>query len=114
MKETILEKAEIAINELNQAALLMHRQMKSGELNKSIADKAIFRAQQKAKICSNAYFSRKYDPTLDREREEFNRLNMADEVTIANERFGRVLKHFAKAVGAEFIPAKSQTTAKTQ
>ncbi len=37
MRETITEKAVTAINELNKSALVLARQMKSGELNKPVA-----------------------------------------------------------------------------
>lgn len=58
MKQTIVEKAEIAIGALNEAALLMHRQMKSGEIDKTEGDKYIFPAQKKAKAVQTAYFKR--------------------------------------------------------
>lgn len=111
MKETITEKAVSVINELNKAALIMARQMKSGDLNKTLADKHILSAQRKAKAVSNAYFSRKHCPSLKacdekfRQMTEFDRNGFFDELQQANQRFGKVLKHYAKAVGAEFQTA---------
>jgi len=49
MRGTITEKAATAINELNKSALVLERQMKSGELNKPIADKAVISAQRKVR-----------------------------------------------------------------
>jgi len=47
MRVTITEKAATAINELNESALVLAQQMKSGELNKPVADKAVLSAQRK-------------------------------------------------------------------
>ena len=108
MKEPISEKAVAAINELNRVALIMARQMKSGELDKPVADKAIVSAQRKARVLHNAYFSRKEHFSLAASNEhlrqltDFNESGMFDEFNTANTRFGKVLKHYAKAVEAEF------------
>ncbi len=102
MRETITEKAVTAINELNKSALVLARQMKSGELNKPVADKAVLSAQRKVTTWRKAYFARTsafgHLPQL----QEFHNSNLQEELETANTRFGKVLKHFAKAVGAEF------------
>ena len=108
MKEPISEKAVAAINELNRAALIMARQMKSGELDKPVADKGIVSAQRKARALHNAYFSRKEHFSLAASNEhlrqltDFSQSGMWNEFKTANDRFNKVLKHYAKAVGAEF------------
>ncbi len=102
MKLTIVEKAENAIDELNQTALLLHRQMKSGEPDKETADKAICGATRKVKTFRRAYFARTTDFEHLRELQEFNISELDGELETANSRFGKVLKHYAKAVGADF------------
>lgn len=102
MKQTISEKAETAIVELNRAALLLARQMKSGNLDKPLADKSIFSANRKVRIWRKAYFARTSDLNHLPQLQEFHNADTQKELETANERFGRVLKHYAKAVGAEF------------
>ncbi len=58
MNQSIIEKAIDAINELNKSALIFARQMKSGELNKPVADKAVLSAQRKVTTWRKAYFAR--------------------------------------------------------
>lgn len=107
-QQTIKQKAEIAIDGLNYAAIVMHRQMKSGELNKAEADKYILRAQRKARATHNAYFSRKehFDSASCKEHlrqiAEFGQSELYDEFKHVYDRFGKVLKHYAQAVGAKF------------
>ncbi len=102
MKKTITEKAVTAINELNKAALIMARQMKSGEIDKVLADKAIFAAQRKTKTANNSYFARTDDASHLQQIREFHHSHMYEELETANKRFGKVLKHYAKAVGVDF------------
>ncbi len=102
MKLTISEKVETAIDELNRAAMFMHRQMKSGELDKPSADKFIFAAQKKVKSIRNSY-CRDSGEAHCRQVMEFIGSELHTEFNMVNNRFGRVLKHYAKAVGAEFL-----------
>ncbi len=102
MRETITEKAATAINELNKSALVLARQMKSGELNKPVADKAVLSAQRKVTTWRKAYFARTSAFDHLPQLQEFHNSNLREELETANTRFGNVLKHFAKAVGAEF------------
>ncbi len=102
MRETITEKAATAINELNKSALVLARQMKSGELNKPVADKAVLSAQRKVTTWRKAYFARTSAFDHLPQLQEFHNSNLQEELETANKRFGNVLKHFAKAVGAEF------------
>ena len=105
MKLTIKQKAEIAIDELNSAAMLMHRQMKSGELNQPAADKAISTAQRKAKDVQTAYFKRASPENINEQFQqmfEFDQSELFDEFKMVYDRFGRVLKHYSEAVGARF------------
>ena len=102
MKEPISEKAVAAINELNHVALIMARQMKSGELDKPVADQAIFSAQRKVRVFRRAYFSRTSGFDHLPQLQEFHRSELGGELETANTRFGNVLKHYAAAVGAEF------------
>ncbi len=99
MKKTISEKAVEAINQLNQTALLMHKQMKSSEFNLQIADKAYLSAHRKVKSWRKSFF---LSFTNSQQMSEFNRSGLERELETANDRFGRVLKHYARAVGAEF------------
>jgi hypothetical protein len=105
MKQTIVEKAEIAIGALNEAALLMHRQMKSGEIDKTEGDKYIFPAQKKAKAVQTAYFKRTTSEGTGEHRRqmtEFDQSGLFDDFKHTYDRFGKVLKHYAKAARAAF------------
>jgi hypothetical protein len=102
MKQTIIEKAVEAINDLNSAAMLMHRQIKTGELDKSEGDIAYQSAHRKVKTFRRAYFSRTADFEHLNQLQEFNRSDLQGELDAANNRFGKVLKHYANAVGVKF------------
>ncbi len=102
MKLTISEKAVAAINQFNQTAMLMHRQMESGELNPKAVDKAYNSAHRKMAIWRKSQYA---EFGAGGQVDQFNRSGLEFELDAANERFGRVLKHYAKAVGAEFVPA---------
>ncbi len=102
MKQTITENAINAINELNKAALIMARQMKPGELDKAKGDIAYLSAHRKVKTFRRAYFNRTADFEHLRQLQEFDRSDLPGEIETANKRFGKVLKHYANAVGASF------------
>jgi hypothetical protein len=102
MKKTISEKAIDAVNELNKSALVMARQMKSGELDKVLGDKAYLSAQRKIKTWHNAYFCRSAADNHLRQRREFDSSGIEKELETANERYGKVLRHYAKAVDWNF------------
>jgi hypothetical protein len=106
MSKTVTEKAIDAINELNKGALIMARQMKSGELDAATGDKAYLSAVGKLKTWSKSYFSNFGDVS---QIAEFEREGWEQEIETANERFGKVLKHYAKAVGAEFVNEQKKT-----
>jgi hypothetical protein len=99
MKKTISEKAVDAVNELNKSALILARQMKSGELDKAKGDKAYLSAQRKMKTWRKSLFAKFGEY---RQLDEFNRSDLEQELETANERYDKVLRHYAKAVGAEF------------
>ncbi len=105
-KKTIAEKAVAAINQLNQTALLMHRQMKSGELNRKVADKAYRSARRKEAILRKAPYA---DSNTLAQLDEFYRSGLESEFYTASERFDKVLKHYAMAVGADLTPFESKT-----
>lgn len=100
---TIKEKAEIARDALNQAALVMTRQMESGELDKQAADVFIDAAERKAKACHNAYFAKNANL---RQLEAARLENSIDELIAARDKFSATLKQYAKAVGARFVETK--------
>jgi beta-xylosidase len=102
MRKTIIQTGETAIEKLNQTAVLLHRQMKSARLNQTEADKHISAAQKAARAFSRAYFRRTSDGEHLRQLEAANRDGIVSDFQTANERFGRVLKHFAWSVGAKF------------
>jgi DNA-directed RNA polymerase beta' subunit len=56
MKKTLLEKAQIAVNDLNQIPELIRNQIESGELNHLAVWKATTSAMRKAKQCQKLYF----------------------------------------------------------
>jgi beta-xylosidase len=102
MRKTIIQTGEDAILKLNQTAVLMHRQMKSCQLNQTEADKHISAAQKAARAFSRAYFRRTASLEHLRQLEAARRDGIIEDFQTANERFGRVLKHFAWSVGAKF------------
>ncbi len=102
MKKTISEKAINAVNELNKTALLMARQMKTGALDKVLGDKAYLSAQRKVKTFHKSYFCRTATPDHLWELTTFDRSNLEKELETANERYGKVLRHYAKTVGWNF------------
>jgi hypothetical protein len=106
MKQTISEMAAAAIHELNKGTLIFARQMKSGELDAAVGDKAYLSAVRKLKTWSKSYFSNFGDVS---QIAEFDREGWEQEIETANERFGKVLKHYAKAVGAEFFNEQKKT-----
>ena len=108
MKKTIEEKALAAINALNWSAVVMHRQMKSGELNQTAADKEITKAQRKAKAFKKLFFARTSKPEDFSHIQAFCGSDLEAEYKEASERFGKVLKHYAKAVGARFEENKNR------
>ncbi len=56
MKKTLSEKAQIAVNDLNQIPVLIQNQIVSGELNQLAVYKAVNSAIRKAKHCQKLYF----------------------------------------------------------
>jgi hypothetical protein len=98
MKKTISEKAIAAINELNTSALIMARQMKNGELDKALGDKAYLSAHRKVKTFHNSYFCRTATDNHLWELKDFDRSTLEKELETAYERYGKVLRHYAKAV----------------
>jgi hypothetical protein len=56
MKKTLLEKAQIAVNDLNQIPALISNQIESGEFDYLSVWKATNSAMRKAKQCQKLYF----------------------------------------------------------
>ncbi len=56
MKKTLSEKAQIAVNDLNQIPVLIQNQIDSGEINPPAVWKAADSAIRKAKRCQKLYF----------------------------------------------------------
>jgi hypothetical protein len=102
MKKTISEKAIDAVNELNKTALLMARQMKSGELDKALGDKAYLSAQRKVRTFRNSYFCRTATDSHLWEFTTFRSSGLEKELEAANDRYGKVLRHYAKEVSWNF------------
>ncbi len=111
MKLTISEKAVAAINQLNQTALLMHRQMVSGELSREVVDKAYRSARRKEAISLKSQFA---DFGAWGQLDDFHRSGLESELDTARGRFDKVLKHYAKAVGADLTPFESKTLSQSK
>jgi predicted nucleic acid-binding Zn-ribbon protein len=92
---TLLQKAQVAVAELNGAALLVNNQMETGELNKSAVEKAISAAMRKAKRCQKLYF---YGSDI-RQMEEFTNADLDAEIDASIRRLNSVLTPYSKAVG---------------
>ncbi len=95
MEKTLLQKAQVAVVELNGAALLANKQMETGELNESAVGKAISAAMRKAKRCQKLYF---YGSDI-RQMKEFTDADLDVEIDASIQRLNSVLKHYSKAVG---------------
>jgi hypothetical protein len=102
VKKTISEKAIAAINGLNKSALIMARQMKNGELNATLGDKAYLSVQRKCRTFRSSYFCRTATDNHLWELKDFDRSTLEKELEAANVRYGEVLRHYAKAVGWNF------------
>jgi hypothetical protein len=99
MKKTLLQKAQVAVVELNGATLLMNKQMETGELDNPAVDKAINTAMRKAKRCQKLYF---FGSDIG-EMEEFIDADLGSEIDAAIQRLNSVLMPYSKAVGWESI-----------
>jgi predicted nucleic acid-binding Zn-ribbon protein len=95
MEKTLLQKAQVAVVELNGAALLVNKQMETGELDKSAVDKAISAAMRKAKRCQKLYF---YGSDI-RQMREFTDADLDAEIDASIQRLNSVLIPYSKAVG---------------
>jgi predicted nucleic acid-binding Zn-ribbon protein len=95
MEMTLLQKAQVAVAELNGAALLVNNQMETGELNKSAVEKSISAAMRKAKRCQKLYF---HGSDI-RQMEEFTDANLDTEIDASIQQLNNVLIPYSKAVG---------------
>jgi predicted nucleic acid-binding Zn-ribbon protein len=95
MEKTLLQKAQVAVVELNGAALLMNKQMETGELDESAVEKAISAAMRKAKRCQKLYFG----GSDIRQMEEFTDADLDTQIDASIQRLNSVSKHYSKAVG---------------
>jgi hypothetical protein len=95
MKKTLLQKAQAAVAELNGAALLVNKQMETGELDKSAVEKSISAAMRKARRCQKLYF---YGLDI-RQMEEFTDANLDVEIDSSIRRLNSFLIPYSKAVG---------------
>jgi hypothetical protein len=99
MEKTLLQKAQLAVGELNDASLLMNKQMETGELDNSVVAKVVGAAMRKAKRCQKLYF---YGSDI-RQMKEFTDADLDVEIDASIGRLNSVLIPYAKAVGAEFV-----------
>ncbi len=95
MEKTLLQKAQVAVAELNGAALLVNNQMETGELNESAVEKAISAAMRKAKRCQKLYF---HGSDI-RQMTEFSDANLDTEIDASIQQLNNVLIPYSKAVG---------------
>ncbi len=95
MEKTLSQKARVAVAELNGAALLVNKQMETGELDKSAVAKAISAAMRKAKRCQKLYF---YGSDI-RQMTEFTDADLDAEIDASIRRLNSVLTPYSKAVG---------------
>jgi CII-binding regulator of phage lambda lysogenization HflD len=95
MEKTLSQKARVAVAELNGAALLVNKQMETGELDKSAVEKAISAAMRKAKRCQKLYF---YGSDI-RQMTEFTDADLDAEIDASIRRLNSVLTPYSKAVG---------------
>jgi predicted nucleic acid-binding Zn-ribbon protein len=95
MEKTLLQKARVAVAELNGAALLVNKQMETGELDKSAVEKTISAAMRKAKRCQKLYF---YGSDI-RQMTEFTDADLDAEIDASIRRLNSVLTPYSKAVG---------------
>jgi predicted nucleic acid-binding Zn-ribbon protein len=95
MEKTLSQKARVAVAELNGAALLVNKQMETGELDKSAVEKTISAAMRKAKRCQKLYF---HGSDI-RQMEEFTDADLDAEIDTSIRRLNSVLTPYSKAVG---------------
>jgi predicted nucleic acid-binding Zn-ribbon protein len=95
MEKTLSQKARVAVAELNGAALLVNKQMETGELDKSAVEKTISAAMRKAKRCQKLYF---YGSDI-RQMTEFTDADLDAEIDASIRRLNSVLTPYSKAVG---------------
>lgn len=106
MKNTLLQKARVAIGELNETTLLMRKQIESGEFDATAVKKAMDAAMRKAKRIQGIYF---YVGSTDehfRQLDEFSDANLDAEVDSSIWRLNVALMSYAEAVGWTLLPAK--------
>jgi predicted nucleic acid-binding Zn-ribbon protein len=95
MEKTLLQKAKVAVVELHDAALLVNKQMETGELDKFAVEKAISAAMRKAKRCQKLYF---YGSDI-QQMKEFADADLDTEIDASIQRLNSVLTPYSKAVG---------------
>ncbi len=95
MEMTLLQKAQVAVAELNGASSLMNKQMEAGELDNSVVAKAVGAAMRKAKRCQKLYF---YGSDI-RQMSEFTDADLDVEIDASIQRLNSVLIPYSKAVG---------------
>jgi GTP cyclohydrolase III len=106
MKKTLLEKAQIAIVELNETTLLMRKQIESGEFDAPTVKKTMHAAMRKAKrIQSIAFYAGSTDEHF-RQLDEFSDANLDAEIDSSIWRMNVALTLYAEAVGWTLLPAK--------
>jgi hypothetical protein len=95
MKKTLLEKAQIAVNDLNQIPELIRNQIESGELNQAAVWKATNSAMRKAKQCQKLYF---FDADIN-QMDEFTAADLDTQIDDSIKRLNGSLTLYQNAIG---------------
>jgi hypothetical protein len=110
MPKTLSEKARVAICEINEATLLMRRQIESGEFDATAVKKTMDAAMRKAKRIQGIYFYAGSTDEHFRQLDEFNNANLEAEIDTSIWRLNVALTSYAEAVGWTLLPAKKIRT----
>jgi hypothetical protein len=94
MKKTLLEKAQIAVNDLNQIPELISNQIESGEFNHLAVRKAADSAIRKAKQCQKLYF---FDADTD-QMDEFTSADLDTKIDDSIKRLNGSLTLYQNAI----------------
>jgi hypothetical protein len=94
MKKTLLEKAQIAVNDLNQIPALIRNQIESGEFNTPAVWKATNSAMRKAKQCQKLYF---FDADTN-QMDEFTAVDLDTQIDDSIKRLNDNLRLYQNAI----------------
>jgi acetylglutamate synthase len=113
MKKTLLEKARVAIGELNETTLLMRKQIESREFDATAVKNTMDAAMRKAKRIQSIYFYGPYTDEDIRQMNEFTDANLDTEIDSSIGQLNDALTPYAEAVGWTLLPAKKRRITKT-